>query len=591
MPRMPGDLYYGDNLDVMRRHVASESIDLIYLDPPFNSDRNYNLLHKGSQAQERAFVDTWTWDDKADDAFRQLTDMATSGVRAPRGLMEMMLALRSFLGERRDMLAYLSMMGIRLVEMHRALRKSGSLYLHCDPTASHYLKLVLDAIFGASGYRNEIVWLRSKNPKGSQHGLTRYSQFTDTIFYYTKSVDAAIHLDRIRDPLDAESMAEKYPYADEHGPYADGPLLRSSSMGARPNLVYTYKGFTPGPAGWRVERLLLEEIDKQGNINWTKEGVRRKLRPSTDKGHPIGSFWGDIPPLNSQATERLGYPTQKPMALLERIILASSDPGDLVLDPFCGCGTTVEAAERLGRKWIGIDIAIRAVDVIKDRLDDKFTPRVWTEHGEPADVDQAARLAEDNAYDFQWWAVRLLGGRPPKGEKKKGGDGGVDGELTLTDRKGAPRHGVVSVKGGHALTPDFVKALSETVRQEKADFGVLVTMYQATQGMRDVARDCGQAPWAADETGKIAHRIRIVTVPEIMAGQVQWAGKLERPRSQSVPPPPEARAGETLHLPFAPRVPKKTKQRKPGPAKAYEAPPVAEVRAVAERGSKPPSKR
>jgi hypothetical protein len=259
--------------------------------------------------------------------------------------------------------------------------------------------------------------------------------------------------------------------------------------------------------------------------------------------------------------------TQKPLALLSRIVSVSSNRGDLVLDPFCGCGTTVEAAEKLGRKWIGIDVAIRAIEIIKDRLDEKFSRRVWREHGEPADIEQAAHLAETNPYDFQWWAVRSLGGRPPKGEKKKGRDGGVDGELVLTDGKGAQRRGVVSVKGGR-VSPDFVRALSETVRQEKVDFGVLVTMHAPTQGMRDVARDCGAASWADDHAGKVGNRIRIVTIAEIMAGQVQWPGRMERPRSQSAPPPPEARQGETLSLPFAPRSQLKGKPRAPGTAKA-----------------------
>jgi hypothetical protein len=299
------------------------------------------------------------------------------------------------------------------------------------------------------------------------------------------------------------------------------------------------------------------------------------------------------PWIKSFSTEKLGYMTQKPLALLERIVSVSSNKGDLVLDPFCGCGTTALAAERLGRKWIGIDIAIRAMDIIKDRLNEGST-RVWTEHGEPSDVEQAAHLADTNPYDFQWWAVRLLGGQPPRGEKKKGGDGRVDGELTLIDRSGTRRTGVVSVKGGRALTPDFVKALAETVRQEKGDFGVLVTMYPPTQGMRDVARDCGSPAWAAEETGRLAHRVRIVTVPEMMAGQVQWPGRLDRPRRQSAPPPPEARAGETLPLPFAPRLPqvKKAKVRPPGTTKTkpYEPVPAA-TQAVAEKGSKPSLRR
>ena len=268
------------------------------------------------------------------------------------------------------MKSYLIMMAVRLLEMRRVLKETGSIYLHCDPTASHYLKTLTDAIFGASNFRNEIVWWRSKNPKGSQHEMRRFSPFTDTILYYVRYQTAALNLDSIRVPLTPDAFSRKYPYKDEHGPYADGPILRSGSMGERPNLVYTYKGFTPGPAGWRVKKEALEDIDKSGNLAWTKTGgVRRKLRPSDiEIGSPIGSLWDDIPPINSQAQERVGYPTQKPLALLDRIIKASSNEGDMVLDPFSGCATACVSAERLGRQWVGIDISEKAAELVQVRI-------------------------------------------------------------------------------------------------------------------------------------------------------------------------------------------------------------------------------
>jgi DNA modification methylase len=452
---MPGDLHYGDNLDVMRRHLASESVDLIYLDPPFNSDRTYNLIHKGSKAQERAFVDIWSWDESAENAFRELTDRAPDGVHVPPPLRAMMLALEGFLGEHRDMLAYLSMMAIRLVEMHRVLRKTGSIYVHCDPTASHYLKLLLDTLFGPENFRREIIW-RSGWVSGFKTRTANWVRNHDTLLYY------------LRDRREAFTFNKDLAYK----PHADGYKRRGG--GANP------------------------------------------------KGVAIDDVWDEValysPWIKSFSTEKLGYMTQKPLALLERIISVSSNKGDVLLDPFSGCGTTVEAAETLGRQWIGIDVAIRAIEMTKDRLDEKFTQRVWTEHGEPADVVQAAHLAETNPYDFQWWAVRQLGGRPPRGEKKKGG-GAIDGELTIRD-DGSDRRGIVSVKGGHTLTPDMVKALKSTVDLEKADFGVLVTMHEPSRGMRDVARDFGPVPWAAKYDGKDAHRIRIITVPEIMSKQV-----------------------------------------------------------------------
>ncbi|HEX8795225.1 MAG TPA: DNA methyltransferase [Polyangiaceae bacterium] len=538
---MPGDLYYGDNLDVMRRHVSSESVDLIYLDPPFNSDQTYNIIHKGSRAQERAFVDTWSWDDKAEAAFRELTDRIPAGVSVPPELTALMLALKEFLyRDRKDLLAYLSMMAIRLVEMRRVLRPTGSLYLHCDPNTSPYLRLLLDAIFGSPCFRNEVVWRYRRWPTKAM----RFQRMHDVLLFYTARAgrDHTFHTLYGYEKL-AESTLKTFGTKKQRADFSSGHR--------KPSVEETESKGPPLSDYWDIEDepMAASEVEDDPRV-------------------PLSDAW-EIKVIAAIGKERTGYPTQKPLPLLRRVLEASSNPGDLVLDPFCGCGTTVHAAEEMGRRWKGIDIAIRAIDVIKDRLDAKFSPRVWTEHGEPADVEQAMHLAESNAYDFQWWAVRQLGGRPPKGEKKKGGDGGIDGELTLIDGKGVQRRGVVSVKGGRTLTPDFVKALSETVRQEKADFGILLTMHEPTQGMRDTARECGMASWADDYGGKLAHRIRIITVPELMARQVQWPGKLERPRTQSAPPPPEARPGETLSLPFAPRAPstKKAKVRRPGTAK------------------------
>jgi DNA modification methylase len=315
---MPGDLYCGDNLDVMRRHIASESVDLVYLDPPFNSDRTYSLIAKGSQARERAFVDTWTWDDHAENAFRELTDRIPQGVYVPPPLREMMRALEVFLDEHRDMLAYLSMMAIRIVEMRRVLRKTGSIYVHCDPTASHYLKLILDAILGPENFRREIIW-RSGWVSGFKTRTANWIRNHDTLLYY------------LRDRREAFTF----------------------------NKDLAYK---PHQAGYK-----------------------RRGGGGNPKGIAIDDVWDEVglysPWIKSFSTEKLGYMTQKPLALLERIVSVSSNGGDVVLDPFCGCGTTAEAAEMLGRRWIGIDMAIRAIEIIKDRLDQRFAPRVWTERG------------------------------------------------------------------------------------------------------------------------------------------------------------------------------------------------------------------
>jgi site-specific DNA-methyltransferase (adenine-specific) len=313
---VPGDLYCGDNLEVMRQHVATESVDLVYLDPPFNSDRTYNVIGKGSQAPERAFKDSWSWDDDAERAFRELTDDIPRGVHVPPPLSEMMLALRGCLGQHLDMLAYLSMMAIRLVETRRVLRKTGSIYVHCDPSASHYLKLVLDMLFGPENFRREIIW-RSGWVSGFKTRTANWIRNHDTLLYY------------LRDRREAFTFNKDRAYK----PHADG--------------------------------------------------YRRRGGGGNPKGIAIDDVWDEValysPWIKSFSTEKLGYMTQKPLALLERIVAVSSNEGDLVLDPFCGCGTTVEAAERLGRRWIGIDLSSRAVGMIKARLDKRFTPRVWTE--------------------------------------------------------------------------------------------------------------------------------------------------------------------------------------------------------------------
>ena len=546
-----GVFWYGDNLEVMREHLTSDGeVDLIYLDPPFNSKRAYNSFFTEadasvSRAQLNTFEDYWRWGPEAEKAYGEIQTPRRKYL-VPATLVDTMQMLRRVLGDG-NMMAYLSMMAVRLIEMKRLLKSTGSLYLHCDPTASHYIKLVLDALFGIASYRNEIVWLRSKNPKGSQHGLTRYSPFTDTIFYYTMTDQAEIHLDRIRVALGAEGMADKYPYSDEHGPYADGPILRSNSMGPRPNLVYEYKGFTPGAPGWRVERQVLEEIDKLGNLNWTKDGVRRKLRPEAEKGSPVGSFWGDIPPINSQARERIGYPTQKPLALLERIVAASSNPGDLVLDPFCGCGTAVVAAQGLGRKWIGIDVTHLAVGALKRRMDQAFPGVTYRVRGEPGDAASARQLAEDKPLEFQAWIVDAVGGIPVGAEKEKkvakaGGDDNRDGILQFQDDPKAERSKrmLISVKAGESYTskPEIVDALGGAMKRHGATLGALLMSHKPSDGT--YKRAAGYGTWAsATYAPKTRYpAIQIVTVDDIFAPG--WRGLMipgENTSLKSQPPP------------------------------------------------------
>jgi site-specific DNA-methyltransferase (adenine-specific) len=499
-------LYFGDNLEVMQRHIPACSVDLIYLDPPFNSKATYNILYKtpvGSDAQRKAFEDTWRWEDGA--------EVAMEAVRASDvAIFRVLQSLQGFLGQS-DLMAYLAMMTVRLIELRRVLKHAGSIYLHCDPTASHYLKVVMDAVFGADNFKNELTWLRSRNPKGSQHTSRKFSPSTDSILYYGRSAETLLYEDAIRMPLSQQELIEKYPRTDEKGRYADGPILCSASMGPRPNLVYEYKGFVPPAYGWRMTLDKLKELDAAGNLGWSKGGApRRKLRPEDDRGAPITSFWGDISPVNSQAEERIGYPTQKPLALLERIIRASSKPGDVVLDPFCGCGTAVHAAERLGRSWIGIDITYLAIQVIEDRIKTWLPRAKYTIEGIPKDEHDARKLAQLKPYVFQDWAVGRVGGQC----RGRGPDKGIDGEIAFIRAPGSYGHAIVSVKGGKHVGPDPIRVLKSVVQREGADMGVFICLDEPTQDMRTEAATGGRI----ELPGGGRPRIQIVTVKDLILG-------------------------------------------------------------------------
>jgi site-specific DNA-methyltransferase (adenine-specific) len=489
-------LYYGDNLKILREEIAEKSIDTIYLDPPFNSKATYNMLFKElngtpSAAQAHAFEDNWIWDINSKATYEEL--VANGSGKLP----ELMEAFHSFLGEN-AMLAYLTMMAVRLVEMQRVLKDSGCLWLHCDPVASHYLKLVLDAIFGPANFRNEIIWRRYKRPKGSQHDARKFGSSTDTILFYSKSNDFNFYPDSLRVAISEEEFQKRYTHTDEKGSYYSGPLLRSSSMGLRPNLVYEYKGFTPGPEGWRMTKEKIEELDDQGDLFWTKTGIpRRKVRPQEEAVSFVDNLWTDIEALGSQAAERLGYPTQKPEALLKRIIEATCPEDGVVLDPFVGCGTAVIAAERMGRQWMGIDITYLSVVVMRRRLEDTFGSKLhpYQVKGNPTDAAGAKALAEesehDGRYQFQWWAVDLVGGHPLGGEKKKGSDKGIDGIIRFfDDDSGKAKKIIISVKSGKVGSKD-VRDLNGTVKREKAQIGCLITLSPPTKPMKDEAVEEG----------------------------------------------------------------------------------------------------
>lgn len=508
-------LYYGDNLPILRDQVATASVDLVYLDPPFNSNRSYNVLFKDesgrdSEAQITAFADTWHWNEAAEATYYELVETGPAHVAGMIG------ALHGFIGAN-QMMAYLVMMAARLVELHRVLKPTGSLYLHCDPTASHYLKIVLDTIFGPQNFRNEIIWKRTS----SHNDTKRWMHIHDVILFYAGNRFTWNPVYLGHDPKYVEKF---YRFVDDRGQYRLHEVIRTASMGPRPNLAYEYKGYTP-EWGWRMVREKVEQLDRENRIEWSKSGrpyLKRYLHEQ--EGMPVSSLVTDIPPIAAAAAEKLGYPTQKPLALLERIIQASSNPGDVVLDPFCGCGTTIAAAQKLGRRWIGIDITHLAIALQKYRLRDSFDlveKKDYHVIGEPQDLGGARQLAQDNRYEFQWWALSLVRARPLGGQEgsktgKKGSDKGIDGVITfIDDAGGKPKQVLVQVKSGHVKSGD-IRDLKGTVEREKAALGVFVTLEAASKDMQTEAVQAGfyKSPgWDKDYP-----RLQIMTIEDLLHG-------------------------------------------------------------------------
>jgi DNA modification methylase len=519
-------LYYGDNLDVLRNEIASESVDLIYLDPPFNSNANYNILFKsrtgdGSDAQIEAFEDTWHWNDHAEAAF---DEVIRSGNTAAA---ELLRAMRGFLGEN-DMMAYLAMMAIRLIELHRVLKPTGSLYLHCDPTASHYLKLLLDAVFGAERFQNEIAWKRTH-----AHGSAkRFGPVHDVIFYYAKST-AKTWTD-VRGAVPDEYVAKHFRQTDEATGRAFSAITLTGSGTRNGDSGKPWRGVDPTPSKrhWALPGAIMEELgittgtiqerldalDAAGMIYWpSKADGTPRLKHFADKlgGHAISDMWTDIGPISAHAQERLGYPTQKPLALLERIISASSNEGDVVLDPFCGCGTAIHAAQKLGRQWIGIDITHLAISLIEKRLKDAFPGIQFEVHGTPKDLASARDLAERDKYQFQWWAVSMVDALP-FGGKKKGADGGIDGIIYFKPDGKRTEKALVSVKGGGNVSVNMIRDLHSAMEREKAPIGVFISAALPTRPMETEAAAVGRFE---DEWGRTYPRLQIITLAELFQGK------------------------------------------------------------------------
>lgn len=555
MPDSENTLYYGDNLDILRVYIQSASVDLIYLDPPFNSNRNYNVLFKDesgkeAEAQITAFEDTWHWNEKAEAAYHSLVTQGDERTASMIG------ALRGFIGTN-QMMAYLVMMAARLVELHRTLKPTGSLYLHCDPTASHYLKIVLDSIFGVENFRSEIIWKRT----GSHNMTARYAPVHDVILFYTKTDNYKWNQQKrpyMRGHVEANFVKDEKGYRTNYsGNILTGSGTRNGESGD------TWQGFNPTAKGrhWAIPGILVEDsgedftgltqhqkLDRLLELGYVKiipgrewPIYERYVKPSD--GQSLSDVWAyqpysegtvfgtekgiddDVRWMGSKDKERLGYPTQKPVSLLERIIIASSNKDDVVLDPFCGCGTTIAAAQKLGRKWIGIDITHLSIALQKYRLKDAFNLTEKKDYqviGEPTVIGAARQLAQDDRYQFQWWALSLIKARPLGGEAgsktgKKGSDKGIDGVITfIDDHTGKPKRILVQVKSGKVSSRD-IRDLVGTLDREKAAIGVFITLENPTRDMKTEAVKAAfyKAPFPIN---KDFPRLQILTIEELLSG-------------------------------------------------------------------------
>ena len=474
-------LYFGDNLEVLREKIPGESFDLIYLDPPFNSKRPYNVLYKeglvDSAAQVQAFEDTWHWTREAQHAYEELTGIRKSKTKINQNISNLIESLKKIVGDN-DVMAYLVMMTIRLIELNRVLKPTGSIYIHCDPTASHYLKVIMDVIFGKSNFRNELVWIY----KGRELSHKNYSKKHDILLFYTKSENYSFNWQDIMEPLEESSRQALSRYKDEKGFF----IVRYKDGG----------GFAP-----------IEKEGKDTYRQYVPEGVP-----------PRDWFYADY----ARKKERLEYPTQKPEALLERVIKASSKPGDWILDPFCGCGTTVAVAERLNRNWIGIDITNLSINLIKHRLRHHFEDiRIFVD-GVPKDLSGAKEFAKD-PFEFEYWALDLIIAVPAQSKSKenmRGADKGIDGviKLFLGRNNGDDTIGnaLVQVKGGKVQRAD-IATLKGDIEREKAQAGVFVTLEESSQQMRQEAVQAGE--FKDNYSFKEYPKIQIMTVKELLLGK------------------------------------------------------------------------
>ena len=545
---MKNRLYYGDNLEILRsrEYFPDEYVDLIYLDPPFNSNRNYNVLFRSesgidSEAQITAFEDTWHWGETAEDTYRDLiTD-------APEKVSTAINALLNLI-DRNQMMAYLVMMTARLVELRRVLKSTGSLYLHCDPTASHYLKIVLDAIFGARNFRNEIVWKRVVTAKGFPTRVLPRNH--DVIFRYTKGEEFTWIKSEITIPYDMDNLDSKtlkqYSRTDGDGRrYQYTAMVAPGPRGGDSGRPITLRGDViapPANSHWRVPGGRLEgetiqegfnRLDEAGLLYQAKEGglPRYKRYLDQQRGRLLDDVWIDIANLTGAVKERLGFETQKPVALLERIISASSNAGDIVLDPFCGCGTAIAAAHKLKRRWIGIDITHLSIALQKYRLQDMFELESGEDYeviGEPTTEEGARDMAQDSAnegrYQFEWWALSLVGAKPVGGQAgsrrgKKGSDKGIDGIINFFEPsekgKAKAKKVIAQVKSGKVKSGD-IRDLKGTVEREGAALGVFITLELPTQAMLREALEAGY--YESTFWEKRYRKLQVLSIRDLLGG-------------------------------------------------------------------------
>jgi DNA modification methylase len=513
------ELLYGDNLTLMR-DMPSGSVDLIYLDPPFNSQRTYNLLYRqltGAPVpeQEEAFCDAWEMDAEKEEMLRRTPEFLASHDVSPEIAAFWQVWMNALKGTQPRLLAYLLYMSWRLVEMRRILKPTGSLYLHCDPTASHYIKIILDSIFGHKNFQNEIAWKRTFG-----HGDSRtWSRVTDCILFYTAGQHFTWNVPH-------EKHSEEYIKSHYNNIDINGRAYQLTSIlspSPRPNMMYEWKGFPSPPSGWRFSREKMADLDRVGLIWYPrhKDGsLDTSKRPrfirylDEQKGPVITSIWADIPPLNARSKDRLGYPTQKPVPLLKRIIEASSNPGDIVFDPFAGCGTSMYAAHETGRRWVGCDIAILSIRIVRDVLLQRYGLREGLEYhvrGVPLSIEGAEELFRADTKQFQHWAVELSGGFV---NSRFSGDRGVDGRLWFETTSGL-RAMTLSVKGGKT-NPSHVRDLGHAAQTEpNSVLGGFICLQAPTKGMNEAAASAGMYRYQ----GVDYPRLQIRSIADLLAGK------------------------------------------------------------------------